>query len=397
MASLPVPLGNPEYRHLIDFVRPGHSGYRRKKKNAAGLTPSTVSGEEARLFYQELCQEKAPGDKVDICAGKRKCDSGQKLRLWKRTCRRNSDLCDVQSEVDSATNTCETSTPAEIASSCSTSKSTTGSRAHSSYKSPKLSQRVKDHRKSELFRLAQNGDNEAVNELLQQGIDVNGVDHFGWTAAMSAAFEGHVDVLRTLVRAGADLTITNSQGHTAMTLASQKRQKRVVKFIETFQTDGLVAHNLKPTEQQVVRFFCDVCKSEFTDRDQKAHARSTVHIFNTGRKPKDDSFLIPPSNVGYRLMLKTGWDGSGGLGPGGRGQRFPVRTLLKRDRKGLGSTATEKTKVTHFDARDQSAVAGVHSRVSEREANVRTLSRRAQRAKERRERQREIELRRQLS
>lgn len=420
MASLPKPLGNPEYRHLIDFVRPGHSGKCGRKKRAASPTPDTaINGDEARSFYEGLCQDKMPGDKVGISMSKRKCGSGYKWRHEKRTCHRTTDLCEVQSEVDLAEHVSaighagvnyndrticsvknETSAPVEIISSSSSgsaSRPTSGCHSHATDKGEKLSQRVQDHRKSELLRLAQNGDNEGVKELLQVGTDVNSMDRFGWTAAMSAAFEGHVDVLQTLVKAGADLTISNSQGHTAVSLASQKHHTSAVNFIESFQRVGLIACKSKSREPQMTRFYCDVCKSEFTDTDQKTHTRSTVHIFNTGRKPKDDSFLIPPSNVGYRLMLKTGWDGSRGLGPGGQGQRFPVRTLLKRDRKGLGNTVTEKTKVTHFGAKDQSAVAGGHSQICKREANVRTLSRRAQRLKERRDRQREIELRRQLS
>ncbi|KAL8576626.1 hypothetical protein ACOMHN_025101 [Nucella lapillus] len=116
-----------------------------------------------------------------------------------------------------------------------------------------------------------------------------------------------------------------------------------------------------------------------------------------GQKPKDDFFLIPSSNVGYRLMMKTGWDGNRGLGPSGEGHRYPVKTLFKQDRKGLGNTVKEKAKVTHFKANDKSAVTRMQSQGDHRVVSVRTLSRRAQKAKERKDRQWEINLRHQMS
>jgi hypothetical protein len=36
------------------------------------------------------------------------------------------------------------------------------------------------------------------------------------------------------------------------------------------------------------------------------------------------------------MMLRSGWDGRKGLGPEGQGQRYPVKTILKKDRKCLG-------------------------------------------------------------
>jgi hypothetical protein len=55
-------------------------------------------------------------------------------------------------------------------------------------------------------------------------------------------------------------------------------------------------------------------------------------------------------------MLRSGWDGRKGLGPEGQGQRYPVKTILKKDRKCLGSLKEEKPKITHFNANEKKAI-----------------------------------------
>ena len=45
------------------------------------------------------------------------------------------------------------------------------------------------------------------------------------------------------------------------------------------------------------------------------------------------------------------------LGPSGSGKKFPVKTVLKRDRKGVG-LEENKARVTHFEAGDKRSVEG---------------------------------------
>jgi len=45
-----------------------------------------------------------------------------------------------------------------------------------------------------------------------------------------------------------------------------------------------------------------------------------------------------------------------GLGPEGIGRKFPIKTILKRDRQGLGKKGNEQARVTHFGPNDRSAV-----------------------------------------
>jgi len=45
-----------------------------------------------------------------------------------------------------------------------------------------------------------------------------------------------------------------------------------------------------------------------------------------------------------------------GLGPDGKGHKFPIKTVLKQDRKCLGQKEQSKPKVTHFAANDARSV-----------------------------------------
>ena len=54
-------------------------------------------------------------------------------------------------------------------------------------------------------------------------------------------------------------------------------------------------------------------------------------------------------------MLQEGWT-EGGLGAREHGRLQPVKTALKRDRRGLGSAGVEPARVTHFGPKDTAAV-----------------------------------------
>jgi hypothetical protein len=70
------------------------------------------------------------------------------------------------------------------------------------------------------------------------------------------------------------------------------------------------------------------------------------------------------------MMLNSGWDRKRGLGPTGSGKLFPVKTVLKRDRTGLGHEHDKPpvSCVTHFEANDASSVADVASKRHERQS-----------------------------
>lgn len=107
------------------------------------------------------------------------------------------------------------------------------------------------------------------------------------------------------------------------------------------------------------KFYCDICKAEFTETTVKKHEASTLHIFNTKPKLKSAVYQISKQNKGYQILVNSGWDEENGLGPEGKGNKYPVKTLLKRDRVGFGKEADKELRVTHFRPNDTKAIESV--------------------------------------
>ncbi len=74
----------------------------------------------------------------------------------------------------------------------------------------------------------------AVSMLLKAGADVNKTEkEQNWTAAMMAATEGQLEVLKVLVSFGADLKKIDSDGDTALKFAEAKGYTEMVDFIKS--------------------------------------------------------------------------------------------------------------------------------------------------------------------
>ena len=93
---------------------------------------------------------------------------------------------------------------------------------------------------SVLIRAAQAGNLEGVRQLLNAGVNINELVFFG-TALTAATEEGHHQVVKILLEAGADPTIRlvddprlgDRAGKSALELARQKRHRRVVELLES--------------------------------------------------------------------------------------------------------------------------------------------------------------------
>ena len=217
---------------------------------------------------------------------------------------------------------------------------------------------------------AQSGDIKALEKLLQnQYVDVNFQDQFGWTAMMCSAVAGHYKVVRYLMSKGASRFDVNKSGKSVDDLVPSLE-------IKLRKLDAEVNRQKSSVSHQFETFYCDICAKEFKETTKLAHQSSTVHLFNMGVKPKNDNFNAHVANKGFQLMQKSGWDGESGLGSQGQGQKFPVKTSLKRDRKCLGADDSKlKAKVTHFGPNDLNAVNSLKKK-EERVVSARTVSRR---------------------
>ena len=205
------------------------------------------------------------------------------------------------------------------------------------------------------FKAIEEGNVKDIARHLDDGVDINTVDEHGWTALMCASCSGHLSVVRLLVKKNCNVDTVNKKGQTALDIALEAKQSKIVKCLQ-----GEAPQNINPPCQKINvtsdGFYCDVCKREVKDCSKRKHNTSTVHLFNLKIIPKEQDYILPESNTGFQLMLKGGWDQDKGLGSSGQGRKHPVKTVLKRDRLGLGSKAQTQAKVTHFGPKDKTAV-----------------------------------------
>ncbi len=233
----------------------------------------------------------------------------------------------------------------------------------------------------EVFRFAQDGELESLKSVIsQRQYDVNMTDTFDWTLLMSAAYAGHIETVKYLMSVGAEWRETiNSSGQNAVDLALSAGHNHIAdlikhyndeKYIPSSNSRDLNSHisyldpndndsqfNIQNTPEKREPYFCDICKLSVSQEAPHKHSTSTLHQFNCQHHPSPHVvYGIPQSNRGYQMLLKKGWDPESGLGSEQQGQQFPVKTVLKRDRLGLGVQSKDKARVTHFEAGDTAAI-----------------------------------------
>ena len=87
-----------------------------------------------------------------------------------------------------------------------------------------------------LIRAADRGFTRIVARLLETDVDVDHVNRLGWTALLEAIILGggdanHVQVVRQLVEAGADVNLADNQGVTPLAHAEQSGYDELVEIL----------------------------------------------------------------------------------------------------------------------------------------------------------------------
>ncbi|XP_062397291.1 G patch domain and ankyrin repeat-containing protein 1 [Sardina pilchardus] len=245
-----------------------------------------------------------------------------------------------------------------------------------------------------LLRVAQEGDLAALRKLLKgprPRADVNFHDGFYWTAVMCASHAGRAEAVTLLLEHGASwVGMVDTQGRDARDLAERAGHDDVVRVLDRHGAAGAAGsgngeRSAGASIQQPPQW-CSVCESLYSGSEAQ-HQSSTLHQFNRGRlsQPAAPHYCLPPTNAGYRMMLRSGWNPGAGLGPEGQGPKQPVRTILKRDQAGLGYGPTPRPKVTHFQAKDAHAVERPTKSTERREKGT-TLNAKALKRREDRQR-----------
>jgi len=223
---------------------------------------------------------------------------------------------------------------------------------------------------ADLFFCVQNNQVSQFKKALDQDSSVvNMKDKFQWSLLMVAAFAGHRDMVELLLERGAEWEgVVDRKGRGAVELArlggfpnladrieiSKRRQDRSVESPRHGREEQLVDRTGE--FEDVPQYTCDCCQATMSGRCKSSHTASMVHLFNCqfGNKAAP-SYGISERNRGYQMLLHSGWDPERGLGPYQQGKLFPVKTILKQDRAGLGGREG-RARVTHFSAHDREAV-----------------------------------------
>lgn len=226
-----------------------------------------------------------------------------------------------------------------------------------------LCQPVKRVQVSEYFTAAQRNDIAQLERCLRTGIGVDVTDIFGWTALMCAACDGAADSVRYLLQNGASRCLANTQGKTAVELAAQHGRVEVVELLRKPEKLGNTVTAQSGAERQAddsrrdPTQLCRVCDMHISFSRQNSHEASILHQFNMSRDraPGVTHYGISESNTGFQMLLGMGWDRNKGFGPREQGRKFPVKTVLRRNRAGLGAEVSTP-RVTHFAPNDTAAV-----------------------------------------
>ena len=89
-----------------------------------------------------------------------------------------------------------------------------------------------------LIRAADRGHVEIIQELLKTDIDIDHVNRLGWTALLEAIILGdggprHTEVVRLLVKAGADVNLADGNGVTPLTHARERGFEEIAAILES--------------------------------------------------------------------------------------------------------------------------------------------------------------------
>lgn len=103
-----------------------------------------------------------------------------------------------------------------------------------------------------LHTAAEEGHEEVVRLLLDAGADVEGQEEDGWTALMEASCAGYLPIVQRLVEQGADVNAW-SQGETPLMLAARGVHREVYEFLYPLVSDEIRVIGDRDAEQEMAK------------------------------------------------------------------------------------------------------------------------------------------------
>ncbi|XP_022822724.1 G patch domain and ankyrin repeat-containing protein 1 homolog [Spodoptera litura] len=213
-------------------------------------------------------------------------------------------------------------------------------KTHGIEKKKKVTEEETPLSNKDLFLTVQNNDIDKLKcELDRYPDKLNIVDEFGWNLLMIACQVNSVDVVKLLLKRGIDMSVRDKAGNSARSLVIKNKNYILADILLRYiQKESPLKSKPKQTSATVKlkeEYLCNACNKTFPDREE--HLSSTIHNITASKGKKIPAcYMLPETNRGYQLMLKGGWDKQSGLGRDGNGKLYPIKTVQKKDRKGLG-------------------------------------------------------------
>lgn len=232
---------------------------------------------------------------------------------------------------------------------------------------PKLtSAKLQKFNKCLFLKSCQENDLECLSGMdLTKTDDLNVMDAFGWNGLMIAACSNAVDAFSHLLAKGINYELTDRSGSSALALAEKKGHSLILEAFRGYVYEQRRGRGKRREENSsdetkipVNSFHCPLCDMTFSETTPEAHSTSVLHQFNSSHSLESSNRLnygISVRNPGYQLMLKQGW-GTRGLGPDESGRLYPVKTMIRKSRTGLGMKQDDSERVTHFQPNDPQAI-----------------------------------------
>ena len=114
----------------------------------------------------------------------------------------------------------------------------------------------------ELWRVAEDGDTDALAGILSRGVDVDARNEHGMTALMRAAHNGREQMVRALLEHGADPNITRNDRFTALALAAFFGHTETVRILieNGAKTEIVTRSGTSPKMWATARTFTDAAR-----------------------------------------------------------------------------------------------------------------------------------------
>ncbi|CAG0889491.1 unnamed protein product [Darwinula stevensoni] len=204
-----------------------------------------------------------------------------------------------------------------------------------------------------LLKSVEDNDEQGTSELLDRGVEVNSVDVYGWTPLMLAAFHGHHELTKCLVKRGANISLRNKNGLSAFDLALHQGHLGLVDYLITQNKRKMdqpdVSAEIPANEPEPV--LCKECNVLVPVKERRKHLTSMVHLLNTKMTTHSSTYGIPESNKGFQMLLRSGWDKKRGLGPSGEVDAAQLRNHIKMLEWQAEEILTDKQAIVSLDQR----------------------------------------------